>query len=81
MIKFNIKFNKGAPPSVGWWPATLSPYSYDRVENLPIRWWNGKRWSEFAQKYDTNQAAGERAANTLNSYMSSKVVWAKRWWE
>jgi hypothetical protein len=33
-----IKWHKGPPPSIGWWPA-----SHCKDENT-LRWWNGKYW-------------------------------------
>ena len=30
-----MKYNKGDPPSIGWWPT--SP--------LVLRWWDGENWS------------------------------------
>jgi hypothetical protein len=34
-----IKWHKGPPPSIGWWPASLffNPKSF--------RWWDGEQWS------------------------------------
>ena len=30
-----MKYNKGNPPSIGWWPT--GPHK--------VRWWNGEYWS------------------------------------
>lgn len=34
-----MTWHKGAPPRIGWWPASLE---YD---DGVYRWWNGARWS------------------------------------
>jgi hypothetical protein len=34
-----IKWHKGPPPSIGWWPA--SHHEDDSI----LRWWNGEYWS------------------------------------
>ena len=42
----NVVWNTGAPPSIGWWPASLS-------RNLTtIRWWDGKTWSTDVYRMD-----------------------------
>jgi hypothetical protein len=32
-------WHKGPPPSIGWWPASISR------DRDAIRWWDGKFWS------------------------------------
>lgn len=33
------KWHKGPPPSIGWWPASIT-------RNVDFyRWWDGSRWS------------------------------------
>lgn len=76
-----IKFNKGAPPSVGWWPATFNPrYFGERdKEYIPLRWWNGKCWSVDVSSESKSKFAG-RLANIGNPF-PEPIYWCKRWWE
>jgi hypothetical protein len=68
----NPQWNKGAPPSIGWWPA--SGYQDDQV----IRWWNGEYWSKPAWP---NWPAVAAANNAMYKADSQKYIsWAERWW-
>lgn len=47
-----MKWNKGAPPAVGWWPASNSRNSES------WRWWDGHLWSCAAMsRFDSERAA------------------------
>lgn len=46
----------GAPPSIGWWPASLN-----RQPDV-LRWWDGKVWSAPAYPTMTAKQAACRAA-------------------
>jgi hypothetical protein len=65
------KWNKGAPPSVGWWPA-----SFGRNKDS-IRWWDGFFWSDFAlPSYTAKMAA--KCASLKNG--GDGIEWTERWW-
>jgi len=51
-----MKWHKGAPPAIGWWPCSVF-FGLDSW-----RWWDGRRWSFAA--YDTYSA--EQAAQYVN---------------
>lgn len=64
------KWHKGAPPSIGWWPASV-------VKDITaIRWWNGQYWSLSARpKFTASRAA---AAARHRTYASVDVEWTDR---
>lgn len=66
------KWHKGAPPSIGWWPASWNC--------LPgtIRWWNGEWWSAVATPVDSAKLAGQLAY--LKAEDQDEIEWAERWW-
>ena len=51
----SIKWHKGPPPSVGWWPASVA-----ECEDA-IRWWDGRTWSCVAWRRDTPEIAALKA--------------------
>lgn len=66
------KWHKGAPPSIGWWPAS-------RVQKKnAIRWWNGKCWSEAAFTHDNAEQANHRAS--WAAFEPGNIEWSERWW-
>jgi hypothetical protein len=69
-----MKWRKGPPPSIGWWPA-----SYCRGANV-LRWWNGAWWSLAAYSKMTAEQAAEQA--TVKSDFHDAVEWTDRpaWW-
>lgn len=61
----------GPPPHVGWWNASAS-----RVEDS-WRWWNGFRWSWFANSsYSAKDAA--KCAN-VRSEILTIIEWTDYW--
>jgi len=66
-----IKWNKGAPPSIGWWP----------VKNLlsasaaAYRWWNGEHWSWPAFSFEPAAKAAYWASKKEDRY---DIEWAER---
>jgi hypothetical protein len=66
------KWNKGAPPSIGWWPA-----GYFQDTAL-IRWYDGTHWSISAYASFT----AEEAANCAfyKAADQGAVEWTERWW-
>lgn len=68
------KFNRGDPPSQGWWP-TRYVTSIDLVVNEgKLRWWDGSRWSRSVACDETPTQAQVAADVKLHS--NRKVEWA-----
>jgi hypothetical protein len=66
------KWHKGAPPSVGWWPAS----STQKRELL--RYWNGEVWSISCYPWDGALLAGNNAA--ISCQFQNEIEWTERWW-
>jgi hypothetical protein len=65
-----MKWHKGPPPSIGWWPAS-------NARNLQcLRWWNGKYWSEPAFVGQSTQSA--ESAATLKATNQQPIEWTNR---
>lgn len=66
------KWRKGPPPSIGWWPASVS--------NDPqcLRWWDGKNWSDGAYPHMDAETAA-LAAQSIDRRMRS-IRWCDPWW-
>ena len=67
------KWNKGAPPSIGWWPASGFKDTHS------IRWWNGEYWSRPAYPYWTAIQAAEYAEQK-SIHDQNWIEWSERWW-
>ena len=65
-------WHKGAPPSIGWWPA-----SWTQKHEL-LRYWNGEVWSLGVKPWEGAALAGENAE--ISCEMQSQVEWTERWW-
>jgi hypothetical protein len=71
-----MNWRKGPPPSIGWWPASVS-----RDPNS-LRWWNGKHWSMSAGAWaDTPVMRAARSA-TIKASSQDEIEWTDRptWW-
>jgi len=66
-------WHKGAPPSIGWWPASCQ----EDIEE--IRWWDGELWS-FAAYPDQSAASAGHASQQKNYTYSKEFKWSERWW-
>jgi hypothetical protein len=65
-------WHKGAPPSIGWWPASISKIS------VYIRWWDGEKWSLPAyQDWTAIEAADVASLKMTNQ---KDICWTERWW-
>jgi hypothetical protein len=70
------KWNKGAPPSVGWWPAC---HSHKGKRNIRIiRWWDGKYWSVAA--FPGFPAAEAADCVNFKAFGQNLIKWTERWW-
>lgn len=66
-----MKWNKGAPPAVGWWPA--SAFGLDGM----WRWWDGELWSELAGELDSAEEAADHAGRKSYSIHIQWRDWPK----
>lgn len=66
------KWNKGAPPSIGWWPASWN------CALGTIRWWNGEFWSTAARPTDNAKLAAWCAKYIAED--QDEIEWSERWW-
>jgi hypothetical protein len=68
-----MKWRKGPPPSIGWWPASVCK------EPGCVRWWNGKHWSlaAWADTYVAVAAssARRRAPNQIDIEWTDRPAW------
>lgn len=62
-----MKWNKGAPPAVGWWPA-----SNQRDPNC-WSWWNGTAWSWGCASWRSAKDAAYSAARLRT--LQREVEW------
>jgi hypothetical protein len=67
-----IKWHKGKPPAIGWWPASTIQ------AKTVVRWWDGKCWS-IACDIGLSAKTASFHADVKDRYQSS-VKWTKRWW-
>jgi hypothetical protein len=63
-------WHKGPPPSIGWWPASVS-----RSPKI-LRWWNGEYWSRPAREGTGLDQVAEIAA--LKSTVQNEIEWTDR---
>lgn len=65
-------WHKGAPPSIGWWAASINR------NPMSIRWWDGRRWSTSVLPSATAKEAAIAAAIPTGN---DGIEWCQRWWE
>ena len=67
-------WHKGPPPSIGWWPASVTK------DRAALRWWNGKWWSDPAWGLASAQTAA--AAARRKDWSQDEIEWTDRpeWW-
>ena len=71
----DCKWRNGRPPSIGWWPASVSRLS------TSLRWWNGRHWSIAAFASFDSTLAAECAAQPRLDEHAGRIRWTDRWWE
>ena len=69
-----MKWRKGPPPAIGWWPASTVG------DHEAIRWWDGHKWSKPAYPWDDLEYVGQMA-NTQSTGNLKTIQWTDRWWE
>jgi hypothetical protein len=60
-----MKWNKGKPPSIGWWPTAVG-----------YRWWDGEVWSWAAFMHESAEKAAHWAAK--KEAMQMAIEWTDR---
>jgi hypothetical protein len=63
-------WHKGPPPSIGWWPASLT------CDAECLRWWNGASWSCPAYPEFSVERAQREAEQ--QSYRQNEIEWTER---
>lgn len=63
-----MRWNKGAPPAVGWWPAS------NRRDPECWSWWNGSEWSVGCATGRSRREAAESAR--MLRYDQCAVRWS-----
>jgi hypothetical protein len=72
MPKTKRTWHSGAPPSVGWWPASA-------VKNKSaIRWFDGDYWSSVAWPENSETEAAYAAKQKYTN--QHLIKWCERWW-
>jgi hypothetical protein len=66
-----MKWHKGPPPSIGWWPASTC-----RDCNA-LRWWDGEFWSIPCYKGEKHWSI-ELAASIKDANLPCDIEWANR---
>lgn len=61
----------GAPPDIGWWPASTC------YNPWVLRYWDGVGWS-VPNHY--SRGKDELSLEPESQYGCTQVVWSKRWW-
>lgn len=67
-------WHKGAPPSIGWWPASTVR------DPQAIRWYNGANWSAVAFPSYSAKEAAKSAKFKFEGVGQKYIEWADRWW-
>ena len=68
-----MKWNKGSPPSVGWWPVKNTLNAYQNA----YRWWDGEGWSWPAFSFESAATAARWAAKK-ETRADAVFEWADR---
>ena len=72
MVPAVRRWNIGAPPSIGWWPA-----STDRDARV-VRWWSGKVWSQPTNYQASLDRAVQCATTPEDAHLQGFIRWARR---
>ena len=65
-----MRWRKGNPPSIGWWPASVK-----KISGV-LRWWDGEQWSAAVYQNSTAEEAERYAA--IPSIHSKEVLYQLR---
>lgn len=70
------KWQPGTPPSVGWWPASISR------NPCALRWWNGTYWGKVAYAGDYINFIKRVARQMEDPWLQPDIEWRERadWW-
>lgn len=75
------QWNEGAPPHPGWWNTTVV-FGNTRHSEIGAMWgwWDGGRWSAFAEPHYDAEQAGQRACQLGGINGSTEHVrWSHYW--
>lgn len=72
MNKTKPVWRKGAPPAIGWWPASFYRDAYI------VRWWNGEYWSAAVCAHGTVKGAAWLAR--FQGKDQHLIEWRNKWW-
>lgn len=67
-----MKWNKGTPPSIGWWPTK----NLMSAHHAAYRWWDGECWSWPAFSFESAVKASHWASKKEDKKKS--IEWAER---
>ena len=68
-----MKWHKGAPPTVGWYPARRA--RGDQGWDNAYRWWDGERWSWPAFPHESAVKAGRWATKKEPKGHNWEIIW------
>ena len=67
-----VKWHKGPPPYVGWWPASM------RGDENMLRWWDGFGWSCCVHKRERKEQEILRLAAKPAVEVDCHISWTER---
>lgn len=81
MEKKKPQWRSGPPPHPGWWNARVVDLTSDDLPlGLMWGWWDGERWSTFAEPNDSSMKAEARARKTgCGGGHYGHVRWSHYW--
>lgn len=69
-----MKWNKGDPPAVGWYPTRFSRDTTQAWQNA-YRWWDGRVWSWPAFPHENEFKAARWAAKKEVKSYNFEIIW------
>jgi hypothetical protein len=72
---FSLKWNAGAPPSIGWWPLAFGGYE------MGVSYWNGSVWSCCPTIGDSLEDVKKFASREFPCENKAYLTWSKKWWK
>jgi hypothetical protein len=66
------QWHDGPPPSLGWWPASVS-----QNEGY-YRWWDGNQWSFAAVPGASRQKVIQSASIKADNWSQKTIRWTRR---
>jgi hypothetical protein len=69
-----MKWNKGIPPTVGWYPARFARDTTQAWQN-GYRWWDGRVWSWPAFPHENEFRAARWATKKEVKSYNQEIIW------